>query len=69
MLIRMESITRIIVFIFVLFSLVDYFVELTWINQGSPYFFMPILILAVTNIALQIINFYIKKKRKGSIDT
>ncbi len=69
MLIRLESITRMIVFIFILLSLVDYFFELTWINQQSPYFFMPVLILAISNIALQFINFSIKKKRKSSIDT
>ncbi|ESU32957.1 hypothetical protein G3A_07900 [Bacillus sp. 17376] len=69
MLIRLENITRIFVFIFILFSLVDYFFELTWINQESPYFFMPILILAGSNIVLQFINFSIKKKRESSIDT
>jgi hypothetical protein len=69
MLIRLESITRIIVFIIIFFSLADYFFELTWINQESPYFFMPILILAVSNIALQFIIFSIKKKRKDSTDT
>ena len=67
MLIRLEIITRTIVLIFILFSLVDYFFELTWINQKSPYFFMPILVLGVSNIALQIINFSLKKKQKNSI--
>lgn len=67
MLIRLEIITRTIVLIFILFSLVDYFFELTWITQKSPYFFMPILVLGVSNIALQIINFSLKKKQKNSI--
>lgn len=69
MLHRLESITRIVLLVVVLASFIDDFFVLNWINQKSPYFFLPILILAVSSIALQIINFFIKRKQNSTIDT
>jgi hypothetical protein len=68
---RLESITRNILMFIILFSILENFFELTWINRKSPYYFGPILLLAVSNIMIQIINFFRAKKNKrdGSIET
>lgn len=71
MLLKLESRTRNIFMVIFTFSFIDSYFELDWINQGSPYFFWPVLLLVFSNIILQIINLIIKKKRKreNSIST
>jgi hypothetical protein len=64
---RLERATRNILMVIILFSFTVNFFELSWINHDSPYYFLPILFLAVSNIAIQIISKR-KKKRVDSID-
>lgn len=67
MLDRLERATRNILLVIVLFSFIVNFFELSWINHDSPYYFLPILFLGISNIAIQII-LKIMKKRDVSID-
>ena len=67
MLARLERATRNILMVIILFSFTGNFLAPSWINHDSPYYFLPILLLGISNIAIQI-TLKIKKKSDGSID-
>jgi hypothetical protein len=64
MLEKSETFTRNIFMVIFIFSAIESYFKLDWINQKSPYFFWPFSLLIFSNIILQIINFIKKKKRK-----